>query len=154
MKWSYILVILSICSIVLTISCTPIKQIPIVTVKTDSIFIKEVLRDTVIITKTEREYLQTETRDTTSVLSTEIAHSTASIKNNRLYHTLEQKSKEIPIKIQYVDRVVEKVVTKTEEIPIETPVPIRDSLFWYSIIANIVLGGLLILRILKALKIL
>lgn len=154
MKWSYILVILSICSIVLTISCTPIKQVPITTVKTDSIFIKEVLRDTVIMTKTEREYLQTETKDTTSVLSTKIAHSTASIKNNRLYHTLEQKSDEIPIKIQYVDRVVEKVITKTEEIPIETPVPIRDSLFWYSIIANIVLGGLLILRILKALKIL
>lgn len=133
-------------------SCAVQRQVPINNYQKDTVVVKELIRDTIIVPKVEREYVEVKTNDTISILNTKLATSTALITNNQLQHSLEQKDVEIPVKIQYKDRIVEKVKVEHKEVAVEVPVPYRDNVFWISIIINIVLGGLLIIKILRALK--
>jgi hypothetical protein len=135
------------------IGCAVHRQIPINNFEKDTIVIKELVRDTLIIPQIEKEYIEVTTKDTISVLNTQLATSTAKINNNQLFHTLEQKPTKTPIKIQYKDRIIEKVKVEHKEVPVDVPVPYRDNIFWYSVICNIIFVGLTAFRVIRALKI-
>lgn len=145
-------VFIAIIVLLISTNCAVQRQVPINNYQKDTVVVKELIRDTIIVPKVEREYIEVKTNDTISILNTKLATSTASITNNQLQHSLEQKDVEIPVKIQYKDRIVEKVKVEHKEIAVDVPVPYRDNVFWISIIINIVLGGLLIIKILRALK--
>lgn len=112
-KYVVILMMLSVI-LFMMISCSPVKQVPVHHYQKDTIKITEVLRDTVVITQTEKEYIEKTTNDTTSVLNTKYATSRASVKNNQLHHSIEQKKVDIPTKIVYKDKI--KEVVKYEEV--------------------------------------
>ena len=106
MIWSLILFIM--------VSCSPVKQVPVHHYQKDTIKITEVLRDTVVVVKTEKEYIEKTSNDTTSVINTKYAKSTAKIKDNQLFHSLEQKKVDIPTKVVYKDKI--KEVVKYQEV--------------------------------------
>lgn len=140
-----VLLILSI----LLVGCTPIKQVAVTNTKIDTVYVKELIRDTIVKVKIEKEYIEKTTRDTTSVLNTELATSTASITKDGLHHTLEQKRAEIPTKIVYKDRIKEVVKYEEKEIPVEIEIEkkVMPTIGWISIIANVVILMLIALRI-------
>lgn len=94
----------------LLIGCSPVKYIPIETVKT----VTEVVRDTSVIYKPIKEFVYIQTKDTVSRLETSFAVSEASYTNGQLNHRLENKDS-IQVKIEYKDRII----TVTKEIPVE-----------------------------------
>jgi len=133
-------------------------QIPINNTSTQTTQIKEIIKDTIIYVEIEKETVKNTitpetsldtssdtlldtSSDTTSFLETKYSVSTANIKNGRLNHTLTNKSDDsIGVKVIYKDIVrVDSIITE-KEIPIEikVEVPIRDNVFWYSIILNVI----------------
>lgn len=122
---------------------------PINTTRIDTIVVKEILKDTIVLTEIKREYIEKQTTDTISILSTSLASSTAEIKDNKLHHVLEQKDTTLPVRVVYKDRIVEKIKTEKKEKPVEVIVekPIRDNIFWFSIIFNIITLAYIILKI-------
>lgn len=86
----------------------------------------------------------------TSVLETSVAKSVAYVDTleKKLHHTLEQKG-ELKVKIDtcYITQTVEKIVYKDR--PVQVEVPKRDSIFWYSIIFNIVILLVAVMRLFK-----
>lgn len=122
------------------IGCSSLKEIPVATVE------KVVVRDSIVyVTDTVtvqvpyevvKEVLPT---DTTSILSTKLATSTAKVDKGTLTHTLEQKGS-IPVQIDthFITQI--KEVEKYVEVPVEVEVVKykRDSVFWFSIIFNII----------------
>lgn len=122
---------------------------PINSIRIDTIVVKEILKDTIVLTEIKREYIEKQTTDTISILSTSLASSTAEIKDNKLHHVLEQKDTTLPVRVVYKDRIVEKIKTEKKEIPVEVIVekPIRDNIFWFSIIFNIITLSYIILKI-------
>lgn len=137
--------------LLLLTSCatTKIQQVPIANKTIDTVVIKELIRDTVVRVQIQKEYIEKTTRDTTSVLNTELATSTASITQDGLHHTLEQKRAEIPTKIVYKDKIKEVVKYKEKEIPVEVIVEKKyiPQWCWYSLIGNIVITLLIGFRI-------
>lgn len=148
-------IILIIAAAFLIIGCTSVKEIPVQTIRTDSIYIREIVRDTVINTQIEREYIQVAVPDTLSTLTTKYATSTAAITNNTLNHSLEQHGN-IPINIKYKDRVIEKVIKEEIEIPVIHEV-VKEKryipkIFWYSIILNLLTIGYFGIKIYRKIK--
>lgn len=86
----------------------------------------------------------------TSVLETSVAKSVAFLDTTKrkIHHTLEQKGKvKTIIDTCYITQTVEKIVYKDR--PVEVQVPKRDSIFWYSIIFNIIILLIAIMRLFK-----
>lgn len=137
--------------LLLLTSCatTKIQQVPITNKTIDTVVIKELIRDTIVKVKIEKEYIEKTTRDTVSVLTTELATSTATITQNVLCHTLEQKRAEIPTKIVYKDKIKEVVRVVEKEKPVEVIVEKKyiPQWCWYSLIGNIVIALLICFRI-------
>ena len=86
----------------------------------------------------------------TSILETSVAKSVAYVDTleKKLHHTLEQKG-ELKVKIDtcYITKVEERIVYKDR--PIEVEVPKRDNIFWFSIIFNIVILLVAVMRLFK-----
>lgn len=133
----------------LSIACTPIKQVAINNTQTDTIYIKELIRDTIVQVKIEKEYIEKTTRDTVSVLNTTAATSTARVTDNQLYHSLEQKQQEIPTKIVYKDKIKEVVKYEKQEIPVEVIVekPYIPQWCWWVIVYAALTIGVIIMKI-------
>lgn len=138
----------------ITTACGTTKQIPITNFEKDTVIIKELVRDTVVIPQIQKEYIEVTTRDTISVLNTELATSTAKITNNQLFHNLEQKPSKTPVKIQYKDKIVEKVKTEYKEIPVEVIVekPYIPTWCWIVICYAVLMAGISIVKIVYKIK--
>ena len=105
--------ILLIISLLLS-SCTVTKYVPVETIK--EVSITNQVRDTVIIYKPSKDSISTQTKDTISHLETSLAVSEASISDGLLKHSIKNKDS-LKVKIEYKDRIVEKIVKK--EVPVE-----------------------------------
>ena len=129
----------------LFISCASIKQVPVQSIQRDSVVVKEILRDTVIIKEIVPQFVDRYVeipiipQDTLSEISTSYAVSTAGITNNQLHHTIKNKEN-IPIKIQYKDKIITNIEYIEKEIPVEVIVEKRyiPTFFWYSLIFNVI----------------
>ena len=116
---------------------------------------KEELRDSIVYVYVERERERNTTRDTTSMLETKNARSEASVSDGVLSHTLENKNDSIPIRIMWKEKEVRDTVyvevfrDKEVEVPVEIIVekPIRDNIFWWSIIGNVIVILLVMFKI-------
>lgn len=152
-RYVVILMILSVI-LVVTSSCAAYKQVPITNYQKDTIVIKELIRDTLIVPQIQKEYIEVTTKDTISILNTELASSTASIKNNQLHHSLEQKPSKTPVKIQYKDRIVEKVKVEYKEVPVEVIVekPYIPTWCWIIICYAVLMAGITIMKIVYKIK--
>lgn len=143
-----------ILAIGLMVGCSSIKEIPINTVekvvyKDTTIFIKDSIR-----VEVEKEVVkEVVPQDTTSILRTSVALSEAKLYNGSLYHRLEQKGAiktqiDTVITVQYVDKIIEK------EVPVEVEVIKykRDTIYWFSIILNVVVMMIILFKIYLKLK--
>lgn len=113
-------------------SCGTIKEIPVQTIEKieyrDSLIY---LIDTLTVEIPQEKVIYVGPADTTSQIATSLAFSEAKIDKGILTHTLEQKgSVEVKydtiIKVEYVDRIIEKEIPIIQEIEI----PKYDTLFW------------------------
>lgn len=135
-------------------ACTVTKYIPVQGEKQTVIEYKEILKDSVIyvpvidtIINTVIENIIT---DTTSILENKYSKSIAEIDRGELRHTLMGKPN---VKIKDTIYIKETIKTDSiadkEVVTVEVEKPIRDNLFWYSIIANILFIVVIILKIFK-----
>lgn len=135
-------------------SCSTIKQIPVQTNTKDSVVVKEILRDTIILTEIVPQIVEKVVeipiipQDTLSEISTSFAVSTAGIRDNKLHHRLTNKSN-IPIKVEYKDRIVTKTEYKEVEVPIEVVIEKKYIPNWciWSLVANIFVILIVVRRI-------
>lgn len=124
----------------LVLGCGSIKEIPVI--NTEKIVYRDstiYIRDSVFIEVPKEIIREIVPEDTTSILRTSVALSEAKIEKGMLHHRLEQKGQvkaqiDTVVTVQYVDRIIEK------EIPIEVEVVKykRDTIFWFSIIFNVI----------------
>lgn len=129
------------------IGCASVKQVPVQTIERDSVVVKEIIRDTVIVTELVPQVVDRVIeipvipQDTLSEISTSYAVSTAGIKDSKLHHTIKNKPN-IPIKIEYKDKIVAKTEYKEVEVPVEVIVEKKyiPSWCWWSLIGNIVMA--------------
>lgn len=144
-----------ILAIGLMVGCSSIKEIPINTVekvvyKDTTIFV----RDTIKIEVPKEVVKEIVPQDTTSILRTSVALSEAKVEKGMLHHKLEQNGTiltqiDTVIKMQYVDKIIEK------EVPVEVEVIKykRDTIYWFSIILNVVVLMVILFKIYLKLKI-
>lgn len=147
MKWIIII-------LVFFTSCAPVKYVPI---KGDTVVITKteyIPKDSLIYIKVPDESVKNRTTDTTSFLETCVAKSNASIRNGRLNHTLENKKDSLRTRIEWKEKIVVDSVMINQEIPVEVIIekPIRDNIFWYSIIGNVVFIALLGFKFARIIK--
>ena len=127
------------------LGCASVKQVPVQSIERDSVVVKEILRDTVVITEIVPQFVDRIVeipvipQDTLSEISTSYAVSTAGITNNQLHHTIRNKEN-IPIKIEYKDKIITKTEYKEVEVPVEVIVEKKyiPNWCWWSLIGNIV----------------
>lgn len=135
-------------------SCSTIKQIPVQTNTKDSVVVKELIKDTIILTEIVPQIVEKVVeipiipQDTLSEISTSFAVSTAGIRDNKLHHRLTNKSN-IPIKVEYKDRIVTKTEYKEVEVPIEVVIEKKYIPNWciWSLVANIFVILIIVRRI-------
>lgn len=128
------------------IGCASVKQVPVQSIQRDSVVVKEIIRDTVIIKEIVPQFVDRYVeipvipQDTLSEISTSYAVSTAGIIDSKLHHTIINKPN-IPIKIQYKDKIITKTEYKEVEVPVEVIVEKKyiPSWCWWSLIGNIVM---------------
>lgn len=138
----------------LVLGCGSIKEIPVI--NTEKIVYRDstiYIRDSVFIEVPKEVIKEIVPEDTTSILRTSVALSEAKIEKGMLHHRLEQKGQvkaqiDTVVTVQYVDRIIEK------EIPIEVEVVKykRDTIFWFSIIFNVIVLLLTAFKIYLKLK--
>ena len=126
----------------LLIGCSTVKYVPVETIK--EVTRTEQIRDTVILYKPSKDSISIQTKDTTSRLETSLAVSEASYSSGVLHHSIKNKDS-LEVKIQYKDRIVEKIVTK--EIPVEVVRYKTPEWCWVLII--VLLLGLIIKIVIK-----
>ena len=132
------------------IGCASVKQVPVQSIDRDSVVVKEIIRDTVIVTELVPQFVDRVVeipvipQDTLSEISTSYAVSTAGITNNQLHHTIRNKEN-IPIKIEYKDKIITKTEYKEVEVPVEVIVEKKyiPNWCWWSLIGNIVVALLI-----------
>lgn len=132
------------------IGCASVKQVPVQSIERDSVVVKEIIRDTVIVTELVPQFVDRVVeipvipQDTLSEISTSYAVSTAGITNNQLHHTIRNKEN-IPIKIEYKDKIITKTEYKEVEVPVEVIVEKKyiPNWCWWSLIGNIVVALLI-----------
>ena len=123
------------------IGCSSYKEIPVNTV--EKIVYKDttiVVRDSIYIEVPKEVIKEIVPKDTTSILRTSVALSEAKIDKGMLYHSLEQKGGfkaqiDTVVTVKYVDRFIEK------EVPVQVEV-IKyryNTVFWISILLNLVI---------------
>ena len=124
----------------LVIGCSTTKQIPVQTV--EKVVVKDsvvFIRDSVLVEVPVEKIVQVLPADTTSQIATSLAFSEAKITSGILTHSLEQKG-QIRARIDtfYVTQI--KEVEKYVDVPIEVEVVKykRDTIFWFSIIFNVI----------------
>ena len=147
--WEHLIVCLM--AIFMLYGCGQIKYVPIETEE------KVIVRDSIIkvIDTVEVEVPFETIKEVlpaidTSVLQTELATSVAYIDTleKKLHHTLEQKGQlKVEIDTCYITKIEEKIVYKDR--PVEVEVPKRDNIFWFSIIFNIIILLVAIMRLFK-----
>lgn len=138
----------------LVLGCGSIKEIPVI--NTEKIVYRDTtiyIRDSVFIEVPKEVIKEIVPEDTTSILRTSVALSEAKIEKGMLHHRLEQKGQvkaqiDTVVTVQYVDRIIEK------EVPIEVEVIKykRDTIFWFSIIFNVIVLLLTAFKIYLKLK--
>ncbi len=138
----------------LMLGCGSIKEIPVI--NTEKIVYRDstiYIRDSVFIEVPKEVIKEIVPEDTTSILRTSVALSEAKIEKGMLHHRLEQKGQvkaqiDTVVTVQYVDRIIEK------EVPIEVEVVKykRDTIFWFSIIFNVIVLLLTAFKIYLKLK--
>lgn len=138
----------------LVLGCGSIKEIPVI--NTEKIVYRDTtiyIRDSVFIEVPKEVIKEIVPEDTTSILRTSVALSEAKIEKGMLHHRLEQKGQvkaqiDTVVTVQYVDRIIEK------EKPIEVEVVKykRDTIFWFSIIFNVIVLLLTAFKIYLKLK--
>jgi uncharacterized protein YcfL len=129
------------------IGCASVKQVPVQTIARDSVVVKEIIRDTVIVTELVPQFVDRVVeipvipQDTLSEISTSYAVSTAGITNNQLHHTIKNKEN-IPIKIEYKDKIITKTEYKEVEVPVEVIVEKKyiPNWCWWSLIVNVIMA--------------
>lgn len=129
------------------IGCASVKQVPVQSIERDSVVVKEIIRDTVIVTELVPQFVDriieipVIPQDTLSEISTSYAVSTAGITNNQLHHTIKNKPN-IPIKIEYKDKIVTKTEYKEVEVPVEVIVEKKyiPNWCWWSLIVNVIMA--------------
>jgi uncharacterized protein YcfL len=129
------------------IGCASVKQVPVQTIERDSLVVKEIIRDTVIVTELVPQFVDRVVeipvipQDTLSEISTSYAVSTAGITNNQLHHTIRNKEN-IPIKIEYKDKIITKTEYKEVEVPVEVVVEKKyiPNWCWWSLIVNVIMA--------------
>lgn len=131
--------------------CGQIKYVPIETeekvIVRDSI-IKVI--DTVTVEVPKEVVKEVIPQIDTSVLETSVAKSVAFLDTTKrkIHHTLEQKGQlKVEIDTCYITQTVEKIIYQDR--PIEVEVPKRDNIFWFSIIFNIIILLVAIMRLFK-----
>lgn len=138
----------------LVLGCGSIKEVPVI--NTEKIVYRDTtiyIRDSVFIEVPKEVIKEIVPEDTTSILRTSVALSEAKIEKGMLHHRLEQKGQvkaqiDTVVTVQYVDRIIEK------EVPIEVEVVKykRDTIFWFSIIFNVIVLLLTAFKIYLKLK--
>lgn len=138
----------------LVLGCGSIKEIPVI--NTEKIVYRDstiYIRDSVFIEVPKEVIKEIVPEDTTSILRTSVALSEAKIEKGMLHHRLEQKGQvkaqiDTVVTVQYVDRIIEK------EVPIEVEIVKykRDTIFWFSIIFNVIVLLLTAFKIYLKLK--
>lgn len=134
---------------------TKLVQVPISDQYNQTTKVKEIIKDSIIYVAVEKEKnVNVAPPDTTSILQTKYAKSMAKLENGRLKHTLENRNDSIPVKIVYKDKIQVDSVFVKKEVPVEVrvDVPIRDNMFWISIIINIIFIGIRIFKIILKFK--
>ena len=129
------------------LGCASVKQVPVQTIERDSLVVKEIIRDTVVITELVPQFVDRVVeipiipQDTLSEISTSYAVSTAGITNNQLHHTIKNKEN-IPIKIEYKDKIITKTEYKEVEVPVEVVVEKKyiPNWCWWSLIVNVIIA--------------
>ena len=129
------------------IGCASVKQVPVQSIERDSVVVKEIIRDTVIVTELVPQFVDRVVeipvipQDTLSEISTSYAVSTAGIVDNKLHHTIRNKEN-IPIKIEYKDKIITKTEYKEVEVPVEVVVEKKyiPNWCWWSLIVNVIMA--------------
>lgn len=147
--WEHLIV--CVMALFMLYGCGQIKYVPIQTeekvIVRDSI-IKVI--DTVTVEVPKEVVKEVIPQIDTSILETSVAKSTAYLDTTKrkLHHTLEQKGQlKVEIDTCYITKIEEKIVYQDR--PIEVEVPKRDNIFWFSIIFNIVILLIAIMRLFK-----
>jgi hypothetical protein len=135
-------------------ACTVTKYIPVQGETQTVIEYKETIKDTVIyvpvIDTIVNTVIENITTDTTSVLENKFSKSIAEIDRGELRHTLMGKpNAKIKDTIYIKETIKTDSIANKEVITVEVEKPIRDNLFWYSIIANILFVVVILLKIFK-----
>lgn len=142
-KWIVALFLLVGCS---TTRYIPTSAVEKVVYKDSTIY----LRDTVFVEVPKEIVRVIVPEDTVSVLRTTVALSEAKIDNGMLHHRLEQNGA-IPVQIdtvmtvRYVDRYIEKPII--EEVIVTKKEKYIPSIFWWSLICNIIVILYLVFRL-------
>lgn len=140
-----------IIALFLLCGCGQIKYVPVQTEE------KVIVRDSIIrvIDTVEVEVPKEVVKEVipqidTSILETSVAKSVAFLDatKRKIHHTLEQKGQlKVEIDTCYITKIEEKIVYQDR--PIEVEVPKRDNIFWFSIILNIVILLVAVMRLFK-----
>lgn len=131
--------------------CGQIKYVPVQT--EEKIIIKDSIIkviDTVTVEVPKEVVKEVIPQIDTSILETSVAKSVAFLDTTKrkIHHTLEQKGKiKTIIDTCYITQTVEKIVYKDR--PVQVEVPKRDNIFWFSIIFNIIILLVAIMRLFK-----
>lgn len=144
--------VMSILVSLLFVGCAAQKviQVPIENNQHQTTEIREVIKDSIVYVEVEKEKIvNVMPADTTSTLQTKYAKSEAKLENGKLKHSLENRRDSIPVKVVYKDVIKIDSVYVKREVPVEVivEVPIRDNLFWYSIILNVFFVVIVIVKI-------
>ena len=160
-------VVLYIIVWIIFISCCGtrhLNDIPINTITKDSIYYNIVHKDTIVYHHIEGDTLKAtqninldslgQFRDTLSVLSNNYSISMIELTRMSqnefmLNHFFIQKKLDIaiPVKFVYLDKYYAKYEYKEVPVEVKVEIPIRDKLFWISIIGNVIFILLLIIKI-------
>lgn len=125
-----ILCVMLIVASAILCGCATHKHTPTITTVVDSMrmetkFEKIIIRDTVMVTLPSQSAERT-TPDSTSHLETDFAISDARVNpDGSLTHTLHNKPQEIPVPVESVKEVQEKIIYQNREVAVPQPYPVE-----------------------------
>lgn len=127
-KLIYIILLSFICLFI--VGCkSKIQYVPIERIHRE--IVRDTIRDTIVQIKLVPYFTENKTKDNKSFLENKYAFSNAFWDGELLHHSLGIKDIDIPVKIQYIDRMV----TTIDSIPYPVEVPIKgDTIYkmkWY-----------------------
>lgn len=143
-------------AVLCSIGCSTVRYVPIQGENKVITEYKEIIKDSIIYVPIERDSSVNNLdahRDTLSVLTNRYSESTAEIKSGKLKHSLKTKSNDsIKAKVIYKDILRVDSVYITKPVIQEVETPIRDNIFWYSIIGNVVFIALLAFKFARIIR--